>query len=85
MIIKDFLFMEFFGSEITGNTLFMRDNVWTDEFETSFENANVLLAKIKADVSHFCPLSFGFENQNITHIVATTFVPPKVNLSKISN
>ena len=40
-IINDFLFIEFFCSEIIGDTLFMRDNVWTDEFETSFENANV--------------------------------------------
>ena len=41
----------------------MLGNVWPDQIETSLEDANVFPAKTQADVSHFCPLSLGFENR----------------------
>ena len=60
IIINDSLFKEFFGSEYTSDTLFMRGNVWPDEFETSLEGAKVFLAEIGADISNFGPLLLGF-------------------------
>ncbi|KAH0712803.1 hypothetical protein KY290_008378 [Solanum tuberosum] len=63
----------------------MPRNLCPDQFEVSPEEAKIFVAETGSDVSDFGPLSLGFENRILAHVVATTLVPRKGSLSNISN
>lgn len=63
----------------------MHGNLWPDKFEISLEDAKLFVAETGSDLSNFGPLSLGFENRILAHIVATTLVLRKGTLSNISN
>ncbi|KAG5602432.1 hypothetical protein H5410_033802 [Solanum commersonii] len=85
IILNDSLFKEIFGFEFSGDISFMHGNLWPDHFKVSLENAKVFTAEFGSDISNFGPLSLGFENRILAHIVATTLVLRKGSLSNISN
>ncbi|KAH0752137.1 hypothetical protein KY285_005285 [Solanum tuberosum] len=85
IVLNDYLFKEVFGSDFSDDIPFMHGNVWPDQFEISLEDAKIFVAETGSDLSNFGPLSFGFENHILAHIVATTLVPRKGSLSNISN
>ncbi|KAH0665500.1 hypothetical protein KY290_027732 [Solanum tuberosum] len=85
IVLTDSLFKEVFGSEFYGDISFMHGNLWPDQFKISLEDAKIFIAETGSDISNFGPLSLGFENRILAHIVATTLVPRKGSLSNISN
>ncbi|KAG5577878.1 hypothetical protein H5410_058012 [Solanum commersonii] len=85
IVLNDSLFKEVFGSKFSSNILFMYGNLCPDQFEVSPEEAKIFVVETGSDVSNFGPLSLGFKNCILAHVVATTLVPRKGSLSNISN
>ncbi|KAG5595056.1 hypothetical protein H5410_036288 [Solanum commersonii] len=74
-----------FGFDFSGDIPFMHGNLWPENFEISLENAKLFASETGANFTNFGPLSLGFENRILAHIVATTLIPWKGSLSNISN
>lgn len=53
----------------------MYGNLWTENFETSLDNAKLFVSKSGGNLTNFGPLSLGFEDRILAHIVATTRSP----------
>lgn len=83
--LNDSLFKDVFGSDFSGDIPFMNGNLWPDNFEISLEDAKLFVSETSVDLTNFGPLSLGFENRILAHIVATTLIPRKGSLSNISN
>jgi len=85
IILNDSLLKEVFGSEFFSDIPFTHGNLWPDQFEIFLDDAKTFVVEASSDLSNFGPLSLGFENHILAHIVATTLVPRKGSLSNISN
>ncbi|KAH0650272.1 hypothetical protein KY284_030184 [Solanum tuberosum] len=85
IVLNDSLFKDVFGFDFSDDIPFMHGNLWPENFEISLENAKLFVSKTGANITNFGPLSLGFENRILAHIVATTLIPWKGSLSNISN
>ncbi|KAG5589349.1 hypothetical protein H5410_039863 [Solanum commersonii] len=85
IVLNDSMFKDVFGYDFSGDIPFMHGNLWPKNFEISLENAILFVSETGANITNFGPLSLGFENCILAHIVATTLIPRKGSLRNISN